>query len=143
MCQTCQRTTPSLVSATCGHKICFSCVKLNRNTHKCANCQPLTRLRTPPKRTDHSPKDRSTKVKETESKYEYSPLRLELSQPNQHRSSVYEESETGTQGIGLLPCKKHQEPLSLYSKSAKELLCSVCICDRSKNGTDIVPLRMA
>ncbi len=26
------------MTANCGHRICFSCVKFNRNVYKCSNC---------------------------------------------------------------------------------------------------------
>jgi hypothetical protein len=31
----------------------------------------------------------------------------------------------------------------MYCKSAKELICSVCICNKTKLNGDIVPLRLA
>ncbi len=37
-CFTCERITSNLLTANCSHKICFNCVKNNRNTHKCSFC---------------------------------------------------------------------------------------------------------
>lgn len=62
-CHTCQRNTCNLMSATCGHKICFNCVKNNKNANKCSICMPPLRLRTPPKKHDTEFKDKSTKIK--------------------------------------------------------------------------------
>lgn len=37
-CHTCGKVSFNLMNAICGHKICFTCVKLNKNTYKCSNC---------------------------------------------------------------------------------------------------------
>ena len=62
------------MSANCGHKICFHCVKNNKNTTKCSECQAQANIRTrtpllsPSRNVSNDPKERSTRVKDSESK---------------------------------------------------------------------------
>jgi len=79
-CHTCQRNYYNLMSANCGHKICFHCVKTNRNTTKCSEClsavqvhlnlppRSKTPLLSPSRNISNEHKERSTKVKDTDSK---------------------------------------------------------------------------
>lgn len=148
-CHTCQRQSYNLLSATCGHKICFHCVKSNKYSHKCAACssnQPRARpFLSPSRNTEH--KERTTKCKDSESKInsEHSPHTLLKSRPSVHRSSLATPEDADETVHNIAPsiaCKEHQEPLSMYCRSAKELICSVCLCNRAKYG-DVVPLKSA
>ena len=62
------------MNANCGHKICFNCIKSNRNTNKCSNCttgshpRPRSSLHSPIKNIKDPKKLASTKVKDNESK---------------------------------------------------------------------------
>lgn len=146
-CHTCQRQSYNLLSATCGHKICFHCVKSNKYSHKCASCsanQPRPRpFLSPSRNTD--PKERTTKCKDSDSKpcTDHSPHVLR-SRPSVHRSSLAtpEDADDPAHNPPSIACKEHQEPLSMYCRSAKELICSVCLCNRAKYG-DVVPLKNA
>lgn len=70
-CYTCQRHYYNLMSANCGHKICFHCVKATRNTSKCSLClnnqipRPRTPLLSPARNKSTDPKERSTRVKDS------------------------------------------------------------------------------
>lgn len=92
-CHTCQRHYYNLMNATCGHKICFNCVKSNKNSHKCSFCahQPKSKsFLSPSRNVSQDPKERSTKIKDSESKNgsEYSPAIWNKSRPSFHRSSM-------------------------------------------------------
>lgn len=93
-CHTCQRHYYNLMSANCGHKICFHCVKTNRNTNKCSNCiqqplRPRTALISPSRNVSNDTKEKSTKMKEgSDSKLisECSPAPIQKSRQSFHRS---------------------------------------------------------
>lgn len=95
-CYNCHRAYYNLMSANCGHKICFHCVKATRNTSKCPQClsnqnpRNRTPLLSPSRNVSNDPKERSTKVKESSSKMisEYSPAPLARSRKSFHRSEI-------------------------------------------------------
>lgn len=68
-CYTCQKQVYSVLSASCGHKICFNCVKANKNSHKCSACsvsqQKNRHFLSPSRNASHEPKEKSTKVKDS------------------------------------------------------------------------------
>jgi hypothetical protein len=42
-----------------------------------------------------------------------------------------------------LICPEHKEPLNMYCKRTKEILCSVCLCKKAKYNQEILPLKNA
>ena len=150
-CHTCQRHFFNLMNATCGHKICFHCVKTNRNTNKCSECitQPQPRPRSSfisPTKINNDLKQPSTKVKDSESKLlsQHSHVPLHRSRQSFQRSQInYAEEEGENIALPSIKCKQHHEPLTMFSKSSKELICSVCFCSKTKLNGDVVPLRQA
>jgi len=60
-----------------------------------------------------------------------------------HKSSVNAITDDQESDPNILKCKEHHEPLSMYCKQIKELICSVCLCTRSKHNNDILPIKNA
>lgn len=144
-CHGCDRSSHSLFTANCGHKTCFYCYKNNKPVHKCKKCNEKASHSLSPLKDKSAEKSNHLMSQETKYGDTHSPLPVPLVDSERvHAMSGRSGNNREQKQIGdTLICLEHKEPLNMFCRSSKEILCSVCLCRKAKYSQEILPLRNA
>ena len=149
-CYGCDRSTASLLTANCGHRTCFYCIRDNRSANKCRKCHENV----------HGNSTNVSPMKNNKSATKYQHLKSHQNKVIEDTSSINQTSEkknyhkrdgslvtvsksNGKVSNELLVCPEHREPFSMFCKNSKEILCPICLCKKPKYKEEILPLKNA
>ena len=119
-CFGCDRPCHSLLTANCGHKTCFYCIKNNRSAKKCSKCNYDNSKSVSPIKNKSIDKTHQTSQDIYDKEHSPAADTDRYVKSTQKKSPIMRNSGIHFKdGMDSLVCPEHREPLSMYCKSSK------------------------